>query len=345
MPEFDPEWSPPPGLDAIHAGPDDGRTRLSADWLPFRPGTREPYFPTVVGYTMLGVAEFSCANNVEGEKRFSCAVYQCHAFVEALMDAGYLRERPTAIYPAGSTGVFDLDAALMTCAAAQDEPSTAWILGAMSSQQPVSAVDTEFVLLPPLGYGNAQPAWSGEPFLIARTCVSQRVYDSLCGEHDEYDWPGPLQPANQVSWNDAQAWFQLGELAAAGLRLPGQTEWEFACRAGTQTEFCFGDGKTVVSAIVNFDGNYPTGGAPKSPYRERTVDVGSLPGNAFGLHEVHGNLWEWCEGLYEAGASYRVYRGGSCGNGAAICRSADRDWRPPRVRYLSLGFRPARSTV
>ncbi|MGE3852129.1 MAG: bifunctional serine/threonine-protein kinase/formylglycine-generating enzyme family protein, partial [Planctomycetota bacterium] len=134
------------------------------------------------------------------------------------------------------------------------------------------AIDAEFVLLPPPGYGNAQPVWTGQPFLIARTCVSQRVYDALGGQHYEYNWPGPLQPANQVSWRDAQAWFQQRELAAAGLRLPGEAEWEFACRAGTQTAFCFGDGATVTSAIVNFNGNHPDGGAPKSPYRERTVE-------------------------------------------------------------------------
>lgn len=52
---------------------------------------------------------------------------------------------------------------------------------------------------------------------------------------DVYDWPGPLQPANEVSWNDAQAWFKQRQLAAAELRLPGEAEWEFACRAGTQT--------------------------------------------------------------------------------------------------------------
>ncbi|MGE3852415.1 MAG: formylglycine-generating enzyme family protein [Planctomycetota bacterium] len=292
------------------------------------------------GYTMLGVAEFSCANNVEGENRFSCAVHQCDAFVEALLRDGYLRERPTAIYEARSTGAFDLDAALAARGATQDEPSTAWMLGAMPNQQPVStAVDTEFVLLPPLGYGNAEPNWSGKPFLIARTCVSQRVYDALNGEHDDYVWPGPLQPANQVSWNDAQAWFQQNELAADGLRLPSEAEWEFACRAGTQSDFCFGNGKNALADIINFNCRHTIGHPSKRP--ERTIEVGSLPCNAFGLHEVHGNLEEWCENTQESRA-IRAVRGGGWGNNG-IARSVQNHQVVTTYRHRHIGFRPARS--
>jgi formylglycine-generating enzyme required for sulfatase activity len=202
-------------------------------------------------------------------------------------------------------------------------------------------VDTEFALLPPPAYGAAKPAWEGKPFLMARTAVSQRVYEALGGQHDSFDWPGDLEPANEVSWNDATAWFASPLLKGSGLRLPSEAEWEFACRAGTETEFCFGNGKTVTSAVVNFDGHSPHGGAPNSEYRRRTVAVGSLPANAFGLHEVHGNVWEWCEDAYSA--DWRVLRGGCWCRDAGYCRSSLRYWVVPGLRTRACGFRPSRS--
>jgi hypothetical protein len=258
----------------------------------------------IPGFTFLGQQTFTCANDVEGERRFEVAVYACDAFVAALMRAGKLRAKPARVG---------------------------------------EAVDTEFVLLPPAGYGSAKPAWGGKPFLMARTEVSQRVYEALGGQHGKFDWPGDLEPANQVSWNDAQAWFGSAPLKGTGLRLPSEAEWEFACRGGTETEFCFGNGKTVTSKVVNFDGRSPHGGAPTSEYRQRTVAVKSLPANAFGLHEVHGNLYEWCEDLYEQGADWRVRRGGGWYYVAVHCRSSARGWFVPGYRAQYCGFRPSRS--
>ena len=151
------------------------------------------------------------------------------------------------------------------------------------------AIDTEFVLLPPPDYGDTKPEWTGGRFLIARTCVSQRVYDALGGKHDPYNWSAPSRPADQVSWNQAQAWMNAGDLLSARVRFPWKAEWEFAARAGTRTALCFGGELTERTRdLVNFGDGRLTYGRP-------TVDVGSLPGNAFGLHEIHGNVWEWCE--------------------------------------------------
>ena len=135
-------------------------------------------------------------------------------------------------------------------------------------------------------------------------------------------------------------------------RLPTEAEWEYCCRAGTETPFSFGE--TIDSEQVNFDGNYPYANSKESEYREKTVVVRSLPCNEWGLYEMHGNVDEWCEdwyGEYEANneitvdprgpdtGTDRVLRGGSWYTDARNCRSAYRNWYDPANRDLDLGFR------
>ena len=133
-------------------------------------------------------------------------------------------------------------------------------------------------------------------------------------------------------------------------RLPTEAEWEYACRAGTTTPFYFGE--TITPDLVNYNGEYPYGSALKGKYRQQTTDVGDFPPNAFGLYDMHGNVWEWCHdwyGDYASGSvtdpigpssgSSRVARGGSWHYSARYCRSAHRIRYSAVNRGGNLGFR------
>ena len=98
----------------------------------------------------------------------------------------------------------------------------------------------------------------------------------------------------RVSWNDVQGFLaRINELVPGlDLVLPTEAEWEYACRAGTETPFSFGE--TITPEQVNYNGDYPYAGGKKGLYRQETVPVASLPANPWGLYEMHGNVWEWC---------------------------------------------------
>jgi formylglycine-generating enzyme required for sulfatase activity len=185
-------------------------------------------------------------------------------------------------------------------------------------------------------------------FLPCKTECSQKAWDAVGGE-DDRKWKGPDLPIESVSWSKAEAWCRK-----AGLRLPSESEWEYSCRAGSETPFS--TGSTLSTDKANYDGNYPHGEGRKGEFRQRTVAAGSLPANPWGLHEMHGNLWEWCDDWYEesydrtptdgsahadSGSGRRVHHGGSWRSTAGHCRSASRSWNSPGIRDFDLGFRPA----
>ncbi|NJL15004.1 MAG: formylglycine-generating enzyme family protein [Microscillaceae bacterium] len=160
-------------------------------------------------------------------------------------------------------------------------------------------------------------------------------------------------PVERVSWNDIQGFLQkLNAMTGKQYRLPTEAEWEYACRAGTSTPFHTGN--NLITDQANYDGNYPYDGNPEGQNRQETSLVGSFAPNAWGLYDMHGNVWEWCSdwyGAYALGAqtnpegattgSDRVLRGGSWYLFARRCRSAFRYFGTPANRYNSYGFRLA----
>ena len=104
-------------------------------------------------------------------------------------------------------------------------------------------------------------------------------------------------PVEQVSWDDAiEFCARLSQLTGRNYRLPSEAEWEYACRAGTTTPFYFGE--TITPDLLNYNGNYSYGSAPKGIWRGKTTAVGSFPPNAFGLYDMHGNVSEWCQDVW-----------------------------------------------
>jgi formylglycine-generating enzyme required for sulfatase activity len=162
-------------------------------------------------------------------------------------------------------------------------------------------------------------------------------------------------PAEQVSWYDAVEFCErLSKYTNRHYRLPSEAEWEYACRATTTTAFCYGE--AITSRLANFDGSSPYGSARKSIYRTTTSKVGSLANpNFFGLYDMHGNVWEWCQDTWhdnyinapnnekpwEEGEkpTLKVLRGGSWDYSAYGCRSAFRDRATAHIRSPFNGLR------
>jgi formylglycine-generating enzyme required for sulfatase activity len=169
-------------------------------------------------------------------------------------------------------------------------------------------------------------------------------------------------PVENVSWEEASTFLDklsaLPEEKKNGrqYRLPTEAEWEYACRGGASAYQTFHYGNSLSSSQANFDGNYPFGGADKGKCPQRTCKVGSFVPNPWGLHDMHGNVWEWCSDRYAedyysrsprrdpAGPSQgsdRVRRGGSWFNSGGDCRSANHIRSAPGDRSYSIGFRAA----
>ena len=168
---------------------------------------------------------------------------------------------------------------------------------------------------------------------------------------------GDNHPVEQVSWHDAVEFCdRLTQHTQRPYRLPTEAEWEYACRAGTQSPFYFGG--TVTSEVANYDANYTYADGPKGRYPAQTTAVDHYGvANAFGLSDMHGNVWEWCQDYWHknyAGApsdgsawmtngdsTMRILRGGSWYNAPSYFRSAKRLKMVPEYRYQDIGFRVA----
>ena len=200
-----------------------------------------------------------------------------------------------------------------------------------------------------------------KPFYLGKYEVTQAQWQAVMGSNPSHFKGSGNLPVETVSWDDCQDFCRkLNDLLARRgeqvlVRLPTEAEWEYACRAGTTTPFHFG--ATISTDQANYDGNYTYGNGRKGEYRKKTVPVSSFSPNAWGLYNMHGNVWEWCQdryGAYPSGAQedptgpasgeYRVLRGGSWFSVPWFLRSAYRNRLRPDFRNINFGFRVAAGT-
>ena len=184
-----------------------------------------------------------------------------------------------------------------------------------------------------------------KPFYMGKYEVTQEQYESVMGNNPSSKTKGAKLPVTDVSWNDCQEFIKkLNTKTNGGYRLPTEAEWEYACRAGTTTTYSYGD--AITSKNLNF----------KDSGTGKPVAVGTFQPNAFGLHDMHGNVWEWCEdwyGEYPIGSlidqkgpgtgTYHVLRGGSFCDDVSKVRSSNRFYNSPSTQLNDFGFRLAKT--
>ena len=186
-------------------------------------------------------------------------------------------------------------------------------------------------------------------FWLGKYPVTQQQWVSVMGNNPSC-FKGEDLPVEQVSWKDCQVFVEKVKVAlGCRARLPTEAEWEYACRAGTTTPYCWGD--MLNGDRANCDGNSPCGTIRTGPYMARTTPVGKYGANAWGICDMHGNVWEWCVDWYgaysgdavdptgPASGDLRVFRGGCWYRYARYCRSAYRSNSDPGLRCYDVGFR------
>ena len=189
-----------------------------------------------------------------------------------------------------------------------------------------------------------------QPFLIGKYPVTQTQWQAVMGNNPSY-FQGDNLPVEKVSWGDTQEFCaRVRKKTGQVVRLPTEAQWEYSCRAGTSTSFHFG--QELNGTQANCHGDYPYGTPQKGPNLGKTSPVGSYPANAWGLYDMHGNVWEYCQDWYAAYPKQSVtdprgpevgsdclFRGGCWNGGAAFCRSANRLRDVPSFRGIRRGFR------
>jgi formylglycine-generating enzyme required for sulfatase activity len=204
-----------------------------------------------------------------------------------------------------------------------------------------------------------------QSFFLGQTPVTQAQWQEVAS------WPrvemmldpnpaffkGANRPVEQVSWEEAMEFCRrLSRRTKLFYTLPSEAQWEYACRASTTSPFAFGE--TLTPDLANYDGNFSYGSGPEGQYREKTTEVGSFAANAWGLQDMHGNVWEWCldhwhddyRGAPSDGSAWvdggesdlRLLRGGSWSGNPWYCRSASRLRGRQDGRDDGCGFRLCR---
>jgi formylglycine-generating enzyme required for sulfatase activity len=201
-------------------------------------------------------------------------------------------------------------------------------------------------------------------FWMAQTPITQAQWRTVAAwpklerdlKPDPSKFKGPNRPVERVSWLDAQEFCRrLSQRTGQSYGLPSEAQWEYACRAGSTTPFCFG--ATLTPELANYNGNFVYQNGPKGTYREQTCEVASFAANGWGLHDMHGNVWEWCEDHWHdsyhfapgddqpwlapaaAADGQRLLRGGSWIGDPGDCRSAYRSHDEAISAADDVGFR------
>jgi formylglycine-generating enzyme required for sulfatase activity len=224
-----------------------------------------------------------------------------------------------------------------------------------------AGVKMEFVLIRPGSFqmGSAKSSNTEEkpihkvtiskPFYMGKYEVTQEQWQAVMGSNPS-NFKGPKNPVEMVSWNDCQEFLKKinAKFPGMGFRLPSEAEWEYACRAGSTTEYCYGNGERGLGDYAWYDSNSS----------RTTHPVGEKKPNAWGLYDMHGNVWEWCQDGYRdsyngaptdgsawesLGSRLRVLRGGDWRSNPRRCRSATRNVNTPGVRAVDIGFRLSRT--
>ncbi len=224
------------------------------------------------------------------------------------------------------------------------------------------------------GYDREKPQHdvTVQPFFIGKYPITQAQYQQVMSKNPSKFKAGN-RPVENLSWEDAVEFCQrLSKQTKREYRLPSEAEWEYACRSVISHQSSviseeltieewnekyhqpFNFGETIITDLANYNGNYTYANEPKGKYREKTIQVGSFLPNAFGLYDMHGNVWEWCQDDFHenyrgapidgkawiSGASIKkVLRGGSWLVNPFDCRSAIRFSGTRDCRYYSVGFR------
>ena len=190
----------------------------------------------------------------------------------------------------------------------------------------------------------AHPVTLTKPFYMGKFSVTQEQYQSVMGSNPS-QFKGNLNPVEMVSWDDAQAFCKkLSEQTTEMVRLPTEAEWEYSCRAGTRTTYHSGDSESDLARVAWYGANS----------KSTTHPVGQKESNFFGLYDMHGNVWQWCQDFYgedyygkseaenpqgPSQGAWRLLRGGSWYYNPIVCRSALRRMFTPDPRYEFIGFR------
>ena len=196
-------------------------------------------------------------------------------------------------------------------------------------------------------------------FWMGKYEVTQGQWIAVMGQNEAWFEEGNDYPVEWLSCDMAQGFIKkLNEKTGLKFRLPAESEWEYACRAGTTTPFHYGE--SISSDQANFNGKFPYGEAKKGVYREETCPVGSFQPNPWGVYDMHGKVWEWCEDVYKADiynhpefytkndignpvysgvSSQRVFRGGGWLGNGVVLRSASRSHELRQYALPFIGFR------